>query len=426
MNCVKGLLSFLIKRKEIVLISFLSIVEFVYLSIELRDPDQKIYQWDWLLISGIPTFIIAFWQAQDIDKKFETALTRCFQQEILQIKLNGNGEKKTYIFKKFLELIQRKSIKFSGLASLFFALIILLSFAYSYLRPPWEKTIPLTVFETFLALIAGWHLGEILFNGTLLGFVEKQKKSCFKAQFEHPDKVGGLKILTDFYSYQAKVAAYPVIYLAVWVLILQGCHTFIPRECIQNYTTYQGEKISLETCIERQEGSNSSADCLNFFREKCIKKSIIPQKYLSEVVSIYRKTRIPHYIDRWRIPYIFLLIIATSIEFLAFFIPLFFLHKILEREKPELLKQADSITSEYRKIKGEIKESKSNTEYIELNRKVSILEAEYLNLEKMSTWPISSQNFLGFIQRYFLPGITSIGALIEPITKIYQTISNNN
>ncbi len=355
----------------------MSIFEFAYISKELQVPNKKIYEWDWLLISGIPTFILALWQAQGVGKRFETALTRSFRQEILQIKLdnlNSNETKKIDIFERFLGVIKRKSIKFSLFTSVFIALIIFSSFAFSYLRPPWEQTVPLTVLETFLALIAGWHLGQILFNGILLGRVQKQNKSCFKVQFEHPDKMGGLKILTDFYSYQARVAAYPVIYLAVWVLIFQGCDLF------------------------------------------------------KEYINICQTETISFYIKNWRIPYIALLLIATAIEFMAFFIPLLFLHRILEREseRQELLKKADGIASDYKKIKGEIEKTKSYAEYNELNHKLSILETEYWSLNKMSTWPISTKNFLGFIQRYFLPGITSIIVFIETITKIYQTISNSN
>ena len=79
--------------------------------------------------------------------------------------------------------------------------------------------LPLAVFETYWAYIAGWHLGRMAAYGGLGAALRKAGVSV-RAIPGHLDGAAGLKPIGDLFFFQSTVAAIPAIFLAVWLVLI--------------------------------------------------------------------------------------------------------------------------------------------------------------------------------------------------------------
>src|SRR5262249_6007454 len=100
----------------------------------------------------------------------------------------------------------------SGLVA---SLAILIAFVVAFR----ELLSSLAIVEAVAAYGAGWHLGRMASYGTL-GFLIKQEGLSLEVMPGHPDETGGFKPLGDFYFFQAALASFPALFLAVWLILM--------------------------------------------------------------------------------------------------------------------------------------------------------------------------------------------------------------
>jgi hypothetical protein len=101
---------------------------------------------------------------------------------------------------------------------------LLLAFFFRFGFPIPAIKVPITVLECTGGFIAGVFFGHMCGYGRL-GHLIKMQHITLNMQPGHPDEVGGLKPIGDFYFQQAMVVAMPAVFLAVWLLVMQFGNT---------------------------------------------------------------------------------------------------------------------------------------------------------------------------------------------------------
>ena len=79
----------------------------------------------------------------------------------------------------------------------------------------WE----LTSIATLGGFLAGWYIGDAMSYGTISRIL-KPHGLQLQVQAGHPDGVGGLKPLGDFYGFQAVLTALPAIFIFIWLWLI--------------------------------------------------------------------------------------------------------------------------------------------------------------------------------------------------------------
>ncbi|MGE3267677.1 MAG: hypothetical protein AB7P40_02945 [Chloroflexota bacterium] len=110
--------------------------------------------------------------------------------------------------------------------------------------------------------------------------------------------------------------------------------------------------------------------------------------------------------DEWYQPYLGLLTLAVAFEMLSFLAPLWSFHHQMVEQKCMLLARADSLSCEMLDLQAEV--SRLN----EAERKarmaqLSVLEAEYREIEQTPTWPVDLTTWRRFV--------AGTGALLTPL-----------
>jgi len=168
--------------------------------------------WDWLLISGWFALIAGLWLAHGVPDKLEDTLDRLANRGALAV-----TPERLYSFKQELET---RLVKYWALgAGSIVALSILIAFAFAFPGREIYFRIPLILAEMLGGYIAGCYLGRMACYGTL-GSSLKKAGIELRVIAGHPDSVGGLKPVGNFYFHQAMVVAIPAIFLATWLLLI--------------------------------------------------------------------------------------------------------------------------------------------------------------------------------------------------------------
>ena len=95
----------------------------------------------------------------------------------------------------------------------------------------------------------------------------------------------------------------------------------------------------------------------------------------------------PHYM-RWRESYIGLLAIMLVVEILAFLLPIWSFHNEMQKQKEELLKDADGLSHSIVELQSKLVTIQSDQELRELKDRLSLMTERYWSIEKMPTWPV--------------------------------------
>ena len=104
---------------------------------------------------------------------------------------------------------------------------------------------------------------------------------------------------------------------------------------------------------------------------------------------------IPRYL-RWRDTYIGLLAIMLVIEFLAFLLPIWYFHVEMQRQKTELLKEADGLSRSIVELQSRLVDAQNEKEHSALKERLSLMIERYSTIEQMPTWPVDAN-----VQRKF-------------------------
>jgi hypothetical protein len=140
-------------------------------------------------------------------------------------------------------------------------------------------------------------------------------------------------------------------------------------------------------------------------------------KLLNPQTSIFCRYR-----QDWLIPYIVLLIIATTIEMIALITPLYFLHKLMLRNKDKRSKKLNYITRKIIDIKNQIEQVSTQQEYEQLDFHLSRLHQKYFNIMQAPTWSINTKDVLQVLLNYSIPSIMTILQFIQEVGKLTKVI----
>jgi hypothetical protein len=178
----------------------------LYLFIELLINGRNWLRWDWLLITGLLTYIAALHAAKGAPTKLHETLDRLAARGVMMISPAQR------------ELLDERAERWSSIGGLVVTALMIGAFfiaSHGLIPLPW---IPLALLEAILGYVAGRHLGRMVFNGWL-GRIVGQERISVNAEPGHIDGAAGLKPLGDFYFYQAMVVAVPVLFVAGWLTI---------------------------------------------------------------------------------------------------------------------------------------------------------------------------------------------------------------
>ena len=121
----------------------------------------------------------------------------------------------------------------------------------------------------------------------------------------------------------------------------------------------------------------------------------------------------PRYL-RWRDTYIGLLAIMLIIEFLAFLLPIWYFHTEMQRQKTELLKEADGLSRSIVKLQSRLVDAPTDKERGTLKERLSLMIERYSAIEQLPTWPVDAN-----VQRKFT--ISNLG-LFLPLVSYFLNI----
>lgn len=172
--------------------------------------------WDWLLISGWCALIVGLWLAHGVPVKLKYTLERLANRGAI-----GVTPEQLDTFEQELEENVEKYWALGGGATV--AVAILVAFAFAFPGREILFKIPLMLAEMLGGYIAGCYLARMACYGRL-GSCLKSAGINVHIVAGHPDSVGGLKPIGDFYFYQAMVVGVPAIFLAIWLLLIPLPH----------------------------------------------------------------------------------------------------------------------------------------------------------------------------------------------------------
>lgn len=182
-----------------------------FCSLELVQKGWQPFEWDLLLISGLLLFLVGVRLSMDVPRKMDDTLTRLVNRGVLHLNPEALQQLQNHL--------QRRTTTWSHRAGLIVAVAILGAFLIAFKLPFPPLKLPLTILEVLGGYIAGRYLGRMASYGTL-GLLLKQAGIVVHVKPGYLDGVAGLKPIGDVYFFQALVASFPALFLAVWLVLI--------------------------------------------------------------------------------------------------------------------------------------------------------------------------------------------------------------
>lgn len=98
----------------------------------------------------------------------------------------------------------------------------------------------------------------------------------------------------------------------------------------------------------------------------------------------------PRY-ERWRDPYVFVIIVGLAIELAVFLAPLVSFHLVMTRAKSAFRIEADKMAAEVSELRSKRDRSDDPEEVDGMEATIGKLSARWTELETMPTWPVDSR-----------------------------------
>ncbi len=121
----------------------------------------------------------------------------------------------------------------------------------------------------------------------------------------------------------------------------------------------------------------------------------------------------PRY-DRWHEVYVGLLAIVLIVEFLAFLLPIWSFHTEMQKQKDELLKDADSLSHSIVELQARLVNAQSDQERGQLKERLALMTERYWAIEQMPTWPVDVR-----VQRKFT--VSNVGLFLPLLIRFLST-----
>lgn len=135
---------------------------------------------------------------------------------------------------------------------------------------------------------------------------------------------------------------------------------------------------------------------------------------------------VPRPYQRWRNPYLGLLVLAVAVELLAFFVPLWFFHREMERQKDTRLAEADRLSSELAKLEAVLSKGEPGPDAQAAKARLAGGKEWYLLIEGMPTWPLdpgTRRRFRGRNLILLVPLATKVVGASGPWKQIADALS---
>ncbi len=200
------LLEQLLRRFYLVLVALVSVAIVVR---QMSLAGVAVNDWDWLLVSGVGTWLAAVYFPFLLPEKLAETLTRLVNRGVL----DGNGD-----LDDFLSMLNRRARRSALICSVVFAAAILMSWIVAFPHQLGSHA-SLAMLETIAAVPVGLFAGRAISYGLL---ARRLKEAGFTITPDpgHLDRVAGLRLIGALYFYQSGLLAVPGVFLAVWWLLI--------------------------------------------------------------------------------------------------------------------------------------------------------------------------------------------------------------
>lgn len=111
---------------------------------------------------------------------------------------------------------------------------------------------------------------------------------------------------------------------------------------------------------------------------------------------------VPRDYTRWRDPYVGLLVLAVGFELLCFFLPIWYFHREMERQKDEYLREADKLASQVVLLEPALTDTRSAEQAKAAKARVAEARERYQLIDEMPTWPVDPRTRQRFRTRNVL------------------------
>jgi hypothetical protein len=94
--------------------------------------------------------------------------------------------------------------------------------------------------------------------------------------------------------------------------------------------------------------------------------------------------------DRWRGPYLGLLLAAIAIEVMTFILPMYSVHMLMREQKSRLLARADELSNDIGSLQQRLWQPEYASERQQIKDSIGDMTEEYGRIEQVPTWPIDA------------------------------------
>lgn len=350
----------------------------------------------WAEISGWGLLAVGLYLAGDMESRFRGMMERLFRREMVC----GLVESPAL----FLSSMEDFARKLGRVGSIAFPIVLWLTYL-TVARPVASSTgeagtlgeffaIKLAL-ETMGAFLVGRHAGQMVGYG-LVGHRFERQRVRLRVIPAYPDGAGGLRMVGDFFFFQAGLVMLPLGFFAFW-LAMPAALTGSPHHEILGVSS-SVRTVSTSGSITFTAPVNSADD------------AGISDKGTSALLNWFH---------RWRRYFALFLLVMLAIEVVAFVVPMGFFHREMSRNADEAAAEADIVGREISALELAIAKVSTNSERQEMEGKRAHLITVYETLEALPRWPVDA----GIRRRFTLGnGIILVVPLLAKIPLIESAI----
>jgi hypothetical protein len=169
--------------------------------------------YDWMFISGCAFAVLGILLAHGLPNRLEEALNRLGDRGALVV-----GPERGEHFEAHLET--RIRLYWAPCAGSVVAAAIAIAFVVAFSAVELQYKLPFLAGAVLGGYVVGCYLGRLACYG-LLGYFLSRAHVGISVIAGHPDTVGGLKPIGDFYLRQAAIVGLPAVFIATWLVLIR-------------------------------------------------------------------------------------------------------------------------------------------------------------------------------------------------------------
>ncbi len=350
----------------------------------------------WAEISGWGLLAVGLYLGGDMETRFRAMMERLFRREVVC----GLEESPSM----FLSSMEDFARKLGRIGAITFPIVLWLTYL-TVARPVPGTTGVAGSFgeffgikvalETTGAFLVGRHAGQMVGYG-LVGYRFERRRVRLRVIPGYPDGAGGLRIVGDFFFFQAGLVMLPLGFFAFWLAMpvaLSGRpQPEVPPANSSGLISQISGSITFTAPVKAPDdggiSGNGNSALLNWFH-------------------------------RWRNYFALFLLVMLAIEVVAFVVPMGFFHKEMSRNADQAAAEADFVGREISALELKIAKVPTNSERQEMEGKREQLITVFETLEALPRWPVDS----GIRRRFTLGnGIILVVPLLSKIPVIESAI----